>query len=338
MPSVFSHTEFCDIWILQLQCTCCYRRIPMPFPDWRVPFKRVFSPVYQTVCETGCLPSVCVPLERKVVPEINIWENILEMVQESPKLCTYKIAPRISVSRAQVWRTVHEDGLHPHHDQRVSPSWTRGHCATCGFVPLYSSISSTIVILFTDEASFTWDDINSLNLYTWSHGNPHQTKLNNTHMKFCENVQCGLLGNKLIRPFIFDSSSAHNTSEFFMRNELPGLLVLLIWQPSTMSVVILAIPLTTIYSLVLKFLYILCVTAVNFTSSRQLYQVPYSTTSLQKQWILFHHMGMCKTQISSVKISVCEVLTVIFLECLIKCVSYYTFDSSCHAPHNLIVQ
>jgi hypothetical protein len=144
MPFVFSHTKFCDIWILQLQCTCCYRRIPRHFPDWKVPSKRIFSPVHQTLCETGCLPSAYVQLERKVVPEMNVWENILDMVQKSPKLCTYRIAPHISVSHAQVWQTVHEDGLHPYHDQRVSPSWTRGHCIICGFVPLDSSTSSII--------------------------------------------------------------------------------------------------------------------------------------------------------------------------------------------------
>ena len=37
------------------------------------------------------------------------------------------------------------------------------------------------------------------------------------------NIWCGLLGNKLIGPFVFDNLT-RNTYEVFLRNELPGLL------------------------------------------------------------------------------------------------------------------
>jgi hypothetical protein len=38
------------------------------------------------------------------------------------------------------------------------------------------------------------------------------------------NVWCGLLGNKLIGPFVFGSSLTGNMYELFLRNELPDLL------------------------------------------------------------------------------------------------------------------
>jgi hypothetical protein len=37
-------------------------------------------------------------------------------------------------------------------------------------------------------------------------------------------VWCGLLGNKLTGPFVLDNNLTGNTYEFFLRNELPGLL------------------------------------------------------------------------------------------------------------------
>jgi len=37
-------------------------------------------------------------------------------------------------------------------------------------------------------------------------------------------VRCGLLGNKLIGPFVFDNNLTGNTYEVFLRTELPGLL------------------------------------------------------------------------------------------------------------------
>ena len=38
------------------------------------------------------------------------------------------------------------------------------------------------------------------------------------------NVWCGVLGNRLIGPFVFDNNLTGNTYEAFLRHELPGLL------------------------------------------------------------------------------------------------------------------
>jgi len=38
------------------------------------------------------------------------------------------------------------------------------------------------------------------------------------------NVWCGVLGNELIRPFVFDNNLTGIAYELFLRNELPGLL------------------------------------------------------------------------------------------------------------------
>ena len=38
------------------------------------------------------------------------------------------------------------------------------------------------------------------------------------------NVWCGMLGNRLIGPFVFDNNLTGNTYEAFLRNELPRLL------------------------------------------------------------------------------------------------------------------
>ena len=81
------------------------------------------------------------------------------------------------------------------------------------------------IVLFTDEVSFTWSGINnSQNLHTCSHDNPRETSVTNFQRRFSVNVWCGVLGNKLIGPFVFDNNLTGNTYEVFLRNELPGLL------------------------------------------------------------------------------------------------------------------
>jgi len=188
------------------------------FPDRRIPFRGVFTRIHQTMRETGCLPGVAVQCEREVVPLIDTRENILEMVQRSPHLYTRRMASRIGVS--------HEEDLYPYRDHRVQhqePGDPARHMHFCHWITAHPQLLS--VILFTDEASFTWDGINNTrNLHTWSHDNPHETRVTHFQRRFSVNVWYGVLGNKLIGPFVFDNNLTGNTYEVFLRNELPGLL------------------------------------------------------------------------------------------------------------------
>jgi len=107
MPFVFSHVEYCDMHFVYGFCDGNARAVvdeyQRSFPNRRILSRGVFFRIHQTMHETGCLPSVAVQSEREVVPLINTRENILEMVQRSPRLSTRRIASRIGVSRTQVW-------------------------------------------------------------------------------------------------------------------------------------------------------------------------------------------------------------------------------------------
>ena len=103
MPFVFSHMEYCDMYFVYGFCNgnacAAFDEYWRRFPNWKIPSRGVFSRIHQTICEAGCFPSVAVQSEREVVPMINTWENILEMVQRSPQLFTRRIASHIGVSR-----------------------------------------------------------------------------------------------------------------------------------------------------------------------------------------------------------------------------------------------
>jgi len=72
------------------------------FPDRRIPFRSVFTRIHQTLRDTGSLPSVSLQFEGQVVRTINTRENILQMVQRSPRLSTHRMDTRICISRMQV--------------------------------------------------------------------------------------------------------------------------------------------------------------------------------------------------------------------------------------------
>jgi len=102
MPFVFSHVECCDMHFVYGFCDGNARaavdKYQRCFPDQRILSRSVFSCIYQTMRETGCLPSVAMQSEREVVPLINTREKILEMVQRSPRLSTCRIASCIDMS------------------------------------------------------------------------------------------------------------------------------------------------------------------------------------------------------------------------------------------------
>ena len=76
MPFVFSHVEYCDMHFVYGFCDgnalAVVDENHRCFPDRRIPSRGVFSRIYQTMRETGCLPSVAVQSEREVVPLINM--------------------------------------------------------------------------------------------------------------------------------------------------------------------------------------------------------------------------------------------------------------------------
>ena len=92
MPFVFSHVEYCDMHFVYGFCNgnarAAVEEYQRRFPDRRIPSRGVFIRIHQTMRETGSLPSVAVQSEREVVRTINRRENILEMVQRSPRLST----------------------------------------------------------------------------------------------------------------------------------------------------------------------------------------------------------------------------------------------------------
>ena len=116
-----------------------YRR---RYPERRIPSKRVFTRVEQSLRDNGCLPSFVLHSEREVVRTINARENILDVVQRSPRLSTRRMASRVGLSRMKVWRTLHEENL-----LAVYSGWK--------LFDNYDTYASVFVVLFNGFISFT---------------------------------------------------------------------------------------------------------------------------------------------------------------------------------------
>ena len=65
------------------------------FPNCRIPTRRVFTRVYQTLQDTGTLPGVRIAAERDANESVDEEEGIVQMVQSSPGASTRRIARRL---------------------------------------------------------------------------------------------------------------------------------------------------------------------------------------------------------------------------------------------------
>jgi hypothetical protein len=99
------------------------------------------------------LQSVTVQSEGKDVQMLNTRENILEMVQRSPRLSTCRMASCMGVSRMHVWRPLQDEEFYSCHDQSVQhlvPCDYAQRMDLCHWVQAHHKLLR--VILFSDEA------------------------------------------------------------------------------------------------------------------------------------------------------------------------------------------
>ena len=97
---------------------------------------------------------------------MNTRENILAMVDRSPRLSTRRMASRIGgVSHMLVLRALHEEDYYPYHDQPVQHLEPGDHAKRMDFCRWIQAHPELLgVILFTDEASFTRDGVKEPNV------------------------------------------------------------------------------------------------------------------------------------------------------------------------------
>jgi hypothetical protein len=71
MPFLFSHVEYCDMHYVYGYCkgnaSAAVNEYRRRYPERRIPSKRVFTRVEQSMRDKGCLPSFTVHFEREKV-------------------------------------------------------------------------------------------------------------------------------------------------------------------------------------------------------------------------------------------------------------------------------
>ncbi|GBM47627.1 hypothetical protein AVEN_120072-1 [Araneus ventricosus] len=95
---------------------------------------------------------------------LDIEENMLHQVQETPGLSMRSVAHAVGVSRSSVWSFLTENEMHQYHAQRVPTFQPGDYTPRIAFAQWYIEKCVTDLIfppkvLFIDEASFTSEGI-----------------------------------------------------------------------------------------------------------------------------------------------------------------------------------
>jgi len=229
MPYTYSNAEYADMIYVYGFCdgnsVNAVGEYQQRFPNRRTPSRRVFTRIYQTLRDTGAFPGVHIAAERCVNEGVD-EEGIIQMVQNSPRASTRRVARRLLVPQTRVWRTLHAEGMYPYHVQRVQhlrPGDFAQRLEFCKW--LNDSRRSHRYILFTDEAQFNRDGVNNThNSHVWASENPHATVESNFQLRFSVSVWCAVLDDQLIGPYILEGRLTGGAYLRFLQEELPRLL------------------------------------------------------------------------------------------------------------------
>ena len=89
------------------------------YPNRRKPNPKTISGTFNTLRQSGSLPSVNIQYERDHERNVREEENILDIVHGSPGTSTRRVARRLGCSHSRVWRTLKENEMYPYHTQTV---------------------------------------------------------------------------------------------------------------------------------------------------------------------------------------------------------------------------
>lgn len=201
------------------------------FPNRRVPSDKLFTRLFQRLRDTGSLSPKKVNSGRpRSVRTPEMEERVLNLLEERPSTSVRRLAAAEGVSHSLVWGVLHEQLLYPYHVQRVQALRPEDHLSRlrfcqwllqkCAVDPLFSS-----TILFTDEAGFTRDGVvNFHNQHVWADENPHEVAERGHQHRFSINVWAGILGDRLIGPYILPHRLNGAHYHQFLVNVLPALM------------------------------------------------------------------------------------------------------------------
>lgn len=206
------------------------RQYAIRYPERRHFTKKVFRRLAIRLRETGNVHPTPAPIRMRPARNEDTVINVLAYVEADPRLSVRKIGSDLGISKTTVHAILVDNKLHPYHivlhqalmdtdfDRRLD------YCYWLNNMLVEDHLFS-LRVLWTDEAVFTnTGGVNLHNMHYWSANNPHWMREVDNQYKWSVNVWCGILGDKIIGPHVFQGYLTGEIYLNFLRNDLLELL------------------------------------------------------------------------------------------------------------------
>lgn len=201
------------------------------YPNRQTPERKTFAAVERRLRETGQFKPIRINVgQPRQARAAVVEEEVLELVNDNPKISTRLLERQTGVSKTTVNRILQEQQIHPFHIQPVQELLLQDPASRMNFTrvirerraadPLFHT-----KILFTDEACFTRRGITNLhNEHVYAEENPHAVKERHFQGEFKINVWMGIIENHLIGPFRLPDRLNGDNYLQFLQETIPELL------------------------------------------------------------------------------------------------------------------
>lgn len=210
--ATFPTTEQYDMFCTYIKCYKNSRLAAQEyltnFPERRQPDMKIFARLDSNMQQYGCL--------KKPNRNINVVtedeELTLACVQVNPNISTREIEAQVNVSKSKSSRILKKYDFHPykfHIAQTLRPNDNIRRTAFCRWFLNKIAENGNFInqVLWTDESYFSNCGIfNRHNEHHWAQENPHVLVPRRNQVRFGFNVFCGILGNRLVGPILFDGT------------------------------------------------------------------------------------------------------------------------------------
>lgn len=230
----FTNEEAFDMLAVYFEClqnaTIAEREYAFRYPARRHHSRNVFKRLAKRLKETGHVQPIAAPnRDRRARNAVNII-NVLAYTTADPHLSIRDLVRDLGLSYSSIQRILKDHKWHPYHvilHQELKPADFDHRLDFCywllGMVNENRNFLSQI--LWTDEATFSSSGkVNTHNMHYWSETNPHWLREVQFQNRWSVNVWCGILGGRIIGPYIFDQHLNGATYLQFLEDELPILL------------------------------------------------------------------------------------------------------------------
>lgn len=182
------------------------------FPERMQPHRTVFGRIVSNLLNYGSFYN---KRDRYDIDNVDRTNNILEVVNNNPRISVRQIAGETNIPKTTVHKTLKQRKYHPYkptivqalnnNDFRRRLEFCRWYNQKCEEQPDFQSR-----VIWTDESRFTNCGVfNKHNYHHWATENPHVTTQRRFQTRFGFNVWCGMIGITFSLPILL-LRSAYN--------------------------------------------------------------------------------------------------------------------------------